>query len=185
MRALLPAACACIGVWLAPGTARAWERSQGFGADVGVAMLNTSDGLSPELGVAYGLHYSIALTDQFDFVSELGGATVDLSPVVTSMSANDRPQQMWNLDAGVIYKLDVVQFVPYFGALAGGYLLKGGSLPSALLLPGAEVAVGADYLLTRRWAVGLSIRETFLFTDLDTYPSYFTVTGRVELNWGK
>ena len=52
------------------------------------------------------------------------------------------------------------------------------------MLPGGEIAVGGDYLLTRRWAVGLSIREHFLFTDLGTYPSYLTVAARVELNWG-
>jgi len=137
-----------------------------------------------ELGVAYGLHYSLALTDQFDFVGELGGATVDLKPIVTALSPMDRPAQMWNTDVGVIYKLDIVQFVPYFGALAGGYVLTGGSLPNARVLPGGEIAVGGDYLLTRRWAVGLSIREHFLFTDLGTYPSYLTVTGRIELNWG-
>jgi outer membrane protein W len=62
--------------------------------------------------------------------------------------------------------------------------MNGGSLLSPLVLPGAELAVGGDYLLTRRWAVGLSIREHFLFTDLGTYPSYLTVTARVELNWG-
>jgi hypothetical protein len=184
MRApLAAAALVSAALALSPRTARAWERSQGFGADVGMAML-TVNSESPELGIAYGLHYSLALTDQFDFVGELGGATVDLHPIVTSTSPTDRPAQMWNVDAGVIYKLDIVQFVPYFGALAGGYLMTGGSLPSSRVLPGGEVAVGGDYLLSRRWAVGLSIREHFLFTDLGTYPSYLTVTGRVELNWG-
>jgi hypothetical protein len=172
-----------LGVLATPGTALAWERGQGFGVDTGVAVLSVS-GEAPEVGVAFGLHYSLRLNDYIDLVGELGGAAVDLNPIVTPLSPTDRPAELWNLDAGLIYKLDIVQFVPYFGALAGGYVLTGGSLPSPLILPGGEVAVGADYLITRHFAVGLSIREHFLFTDLGTYPSYLTVTGRFELNWG-
>ena len=183
-RAALAIVAVVLGeVVFTPRAAHALERSQGFGLDAGLAVLSVS-GESAEVGISYGLHYSLALTDQFDFVSELGGAIVDLSPVVTPTSPLDRPSMLWNADAGVIYKLDIVQFVPYFGALAGGYVLNGGSLPSTKVLPGGELAVGADYLLSRQWAVGLAIREHFLFTDLGTYPSYLTVTARVELTWG-
>jgi hypothetical protein len=167
----------------APATAHALERSQGFGLDAGLAVLSVN-GESALTGVSFGLHYSIALNDQFDFVGELGGAVVDFDPIVTPTSALDRPAMLWNGDAGLIYKLDIVQFVPYFGALIGGYVLNGGSLPATQVLPGGELAVGADYLLSRRWAVGLAIREHFLFTDLGTYPSYLTVAARVELTWG-
>jgi hypothetical protein len=182
MRATV-AAVALVGALFAPRTAEAFERSQGFGLDAGLAVLSVS-GQAAEVGISYGLHYSIALTDQFDFVAEAGGAIVDLDPIVVAMGPTNRPSMMWNADAGVIYKLDIVRFVPYFGALAGGYILSGGSLPSVQVQPGGELAVGADYLLTRSWAVGLSIREHFLFTDLGNYPSYLTVTGRFEYTWG-
>jgi hypothetical protein len=167
----------------APRTASAWERGQGLGLDAGMAML-TINNENPETGVAFGLHYSLRLTDQFDLVGELGGAITDLDPIVTPTSPTDRPQMVWNATAGVIYKLDIVRFVPYFGALVGPFLMNGGSLPSPLVLPGAEVAVGGDYFLTRQWAVGLAIRETFFVTDMSTYPSYLTVTGRIEFTWG-
>lgn len=170
-------------VLLAPATASAWERSQGFGLDAGLAVLSVN-GESALVGVAYGMHYNLALTDQLDFAAELGGAFVDLNPVVTATSPTDRPSMLWNGDAGLFYKLDIVQFVPYFGVLVGGYVLRGGSLPAAQVLPGAELAVGGDYLLSRSWAVGLAIREHFLFTDLGTYPSYLTVTARLEYTWG-
>lgn len=166
-----------------PATAHAWERSQGFGLDAGLAVLSVS-GQAAELGVSYGLHYSLRLTDQFDLVGEAGGSIVDFDPIVAPMAPTNRPAMIWDADVGVVYKLDVVQFVPYFGVLAGGHVLTGGSLPSPTILPGAELAVGADYLLTRRWAIGLAIREHFLFTDLGDYPSYLTVTGRVEVTWG-
>ena len=178
----LAAALAFGSLLLAPRLASAFERNQGFGLDAGLSVLSVC-GQAAEVGVAYGLHYSLAINDEFDFIAEVGGAVTDLNPIVTATSPTDRPSMLWNADAGVMYKLDIVQFVPYFGALAGGYLLRGGSLPSAQVLPGGEVAVGADYLLTRKWSVGLAIRELFLFTDLGTYPSYLTVTGRVELTW--
>jgi hypothetical protein len=182
MRATV-AAAALVCVLCAPRVAEAFERSQGFGLDAGLAVLSVS-GQSAEMGVSYGLHYSIALNDQFDFVAEAGGSIVDLDPIVAAMAPTNRPAMIWNADAGVIYKLDIVRFVPYFGALAGGYILNGGSLLSTQVQPGAELAVGADYLISRRWAVGLAIREHFLFTDLGDYPSYLTVTARLELTWG-
>jgi hypothetical protein len=182
MRAMA-AAVALASVLLSPRAAEALERSQGFGLDAGLAVLSVS-GQSAEIGISYGLHYSIALSDQFDFVAEAGGSIVDLDPIVAPMAPTNRPAMIWNADAGLIYKLDIVQFVPYFGALAGGYILNGGSLVSTEVQPGVELAVGADYLLSRKWAVGLAIREHFLFTDLSDFPSYLTVTGRVEYTWG-
>jgi hypothetical protein len=180
---VLVAAVALAGVLLAPRAAHAFERSQGFGLDAGLAVLSVG-GEAAETGISFGLHYSIALNDQFDFVAEAGGAVVDLDPIVAPMAPTNRPSMLWNTDAGVIYKLDIVQFVPYFGALVGGYVLNGGSLPAAQVQPGVELAVGADYLLSRKWAVGLAIREHLLFTDMGDYPSYLTVTGRLEYTWG-
>jgi hypothetical protein len=171
-----------LGLVMAPTRADALERQQGFGLDTGLAVLAVN-GQNAEIGIAYGLHYSYAITDQFDFVGELGGAVIDLDPIVTPGGLAGRPSQLWNADAGVIYKIDVVQVVPYFGALAGGYLMTGGSLPSLQAYPGVEIAAGADYLLNRHWALGLAVREHLLFTDLSTYPTYLTVTARLELTF--
>jgi hypothetical protein len=181
--AAVVATLAGLAALVVPTPASAWERSQGLGIDVGTAMLSVNNEAT-QTGIQFGLHYSLRLTDQFDFVTEAACGVVDLDPIVATGAPLNRPQYVWNADAGVIYKLDIVQFVPYFGVLGGAYYLAGGSLPSAMPLPGGEVAVGGDYLLTRRWAVGLSIREHFLFTELGTYPSYLTVTARVEVNWG-
>ncbi len=183
MRALGVAFAVVMTAALAAPDARAWERGQGFGVDTGVSMLSVNNE-AVETGISFGLHYSLRITDQFDFVGEAGCSVVDLDPIVTPTSPTDRPAYVWNGDAGLIYKMDIVRFVPYFGGLVGGYALTGGSLPSSELLPGVELAVGGDYLLTRRWAVGVAARYTLLFTDLSTYPTFLTVTARVELNWG-
>ncbi len=184
MRALPAAVVAAVFlVGLPSRSASAMARGQAFGLDAGLAVLSIS-GEAAQVGVSYGLHYTLALNDQFDLVAEAGGAVVDLNPKVRAGAPTDRPSRLFNGDVGLMYKLDIVQFVPYFGALIGGYALDGGSLPSIKGRPGGELAVGADYLLSRRMAVGLAIREHFLFTDLGTYPSYLTVAARFEITWG-
>jgi hypothetical protein len=55
----------------------------------------------------------------------------------------------------------------------------------SLILPGAEVVVGLDYLVTPRWAIGFEAGEHFLFTDMSLYTSYTTAFARTELLWGK
>jgi hypothetical protein len=85
---------------------------------------------------------------------------------------------------GAGYVIDILRFVPYIGLLLGGYRLSGGTLDSALLLPGAELAVGLDYRLNCHWTIGLAGRQHLLFTKASTYPSYTTVMLRLEYMWG-
>ena len=59
-----------------------------------------------------------------------------------------------------------------------------GTLDGALFLPGGEAAIGLDYQLSRHWALGVAVRQHFLFTKMSTYPSYTTAQFRVEYMWG-
>jgi outer membrane protein W len=74
--------------------------------------------------------------------------------------------------------------VPYFGVLAGGYHLSGGTLDSAVLVFGGAAEVGLDYQLSRQWAIGVSGQQHFLLTKMSTYPSYTNVMLRFEYMWG-
>jgi outer membrane protein W len=51
------------------------------------------------------------------------------------------------------------------------------------LLPGAAIALGLDYRISRDWAVGVSARQ-HAFLDLSTYPSYTQAFARVQYTWG-
>ena len=143
-------------------------------------MLTISDKPSPDVGAAFGVHYGYGITDQFNLLVEVQYALLSLGPPAAPMSmtmpmsgsgsgsttppmptATNDPSQMWNADIGLTYVLDVLRWVPYFGVLAGGYLLNGGGLPGSLILPGGEIVVGLDYLVTPRWAVGGEFSEHF------------------------
>lgn len=179
--------------------AGAVEREHQLGVDVGAAMLTIPDTPTPELGPAFGVHYGYGITDQFNLLVEFQYSLLSLAvnnpaapasssgtaTPATPTSTND-PAQMWNGDVGLTYILDVLRWVPYFGALAGGYVMNGGTLTAARFLPGAEIVVGLDYLLTPKWAVGFELSEHFLFYNpTSLYTSYTTAFARTEFRWGK
>jgi hypothetical protein len=172
--------------------AGAVEQEHQLGVDVGAAMLTIADKATPDFGPAFGVHYGYGITDQFNLLVELqysllalGTATPAASGAPPASTSVSDPAQMWNADIGVTYILDVLRWVPYFGALAGAYVLDGGSLPGALVLPGAQIVVGLDYLVTPKWGVGFELSEHFLFTDMSLYTSYSTAFVRMEFRWGK
>ncbi len=163
--------------------AGAVEQEHQLGVDVGLPMLTIADKATPDIGAAFGVHYGYGITDQFNLLVELQYGLLALN--VFPNDPPTHPAQLWNADIGVTYVLDVLRWVPYFGALAGGYMLNGGTLPGTLVLPGGDIVVGLDYLVTPRWAVGFEVSEHFLFTDMSLYTSYSTAFARTEFRWGK
>jgi hypothetical protein len=107
------------------------------------------------------------------------GQTDDNSSVL-----NTRPGAVANLGVGVGYVLDVLTWVPYFGILAEGYYLVGGTIQGGLLVGGGAGQVGLDYKLSRHWSVGALYEEHFLLTKMSTYPLYFNAFARVSYSWG-
>jgi outer membrane protein W len=67
--------------------------------------------------------------------------------------------------AGITYTFDVLRLVPY-GELALGAVRFGGAVTRPHITFAAELGVGGDYLVTRRWAVGLSFQYLFAPGDL-------------------
>jgi hypothetical protein len=178
--------------------AGAVEGEHQLGVNIGVPMLTISEPTTGkttiEAGPAFGIHYGYGITDQFNLLVEVqyavlfGAATTPMSATGSTTPSNAStvdPGQLWSADAGLTYVLDVLRWVPYFGAMAGGYLFQGGALPASVLLPGAEIVVGLDYLVTPRWAVGFEFNEHFLFTVSNVYTSYTTGFLRTEFRWGK
>ena len=172
-------------LWASPREAQAIERQHHLGLDPSLAMLKVADKSTVSVGAGLGLHYTYGINDQFNFMAEMNVSRVAANQQQDdAASPHTRPADVAHATAGVGYVLDVLQFVPYFGLMLGGYRLSGGTLDSALILPGAELAVGLDYQLTRHWAIGLAGRQHLLFTKASTYPSYTTVMLRFEYMWG-
>jgi hypothetical protein len=164
--------------------AGAVEQEHHLGVDLGVGMLTISDQSTPDIGAGVGLHYTYGLTDQFNLISEVQYSRVAFN-AISQADPPTHPANVGNADVGVAYVLDVMRWVPYFGGLAGAYVLDGGTIPGNLVLPGAELAVGMGYLLTPVWSLGIEASEHFLFTDMSLYTSFTNVVVRVEFIWGR
>jgi hypothetical protein len=164
--------------------AGAVEQEHHFGVDLGLSMLTISDQSTPDVGAGVGLHYTYGITDQFNLIAEVHYSRVAFN-AISPLDPPTHPTNLWNADVGAAYVLDVLRWVPYFGALGGGYVLDGGTIPGNLVLPGAEIVVGCDYLLTPVWSIGVEASEHFLFTDMSLYTSFTNVVARAEFIWGR
>jgi hypothetical protein len=166
--------------------ARALEREHHVGLDAGLSMLKIDDKSTMSVCCGLGGHYVYGLSDVFNFMAEGAFSAVSFKEqiVETEKTPHTRPTTVSHVSAGVAYVLDVLTYVPYAGILVGGYALGGGTLDKTLYLPGAEVALGLDYKLSRKWTVGLAGRQTIFLAKTSTYPSYTNVFVRFEYVWG-
>lgn len=172
------AVCA-LGAWLVPGRAQAFERQWHVGGGLGVTAYPNHYSLGPAIGVngAYGL------TDVFDLKVELLGSYNSYDP---GNGAARESAQPLSIAAGLSYKLDVLQWIPY-GALLVGYQHLGGRIPNgdpfrrndAL----AAVVLGLDYAMTRELGLGASVRGDVLLDDPSRVAS-ITPMLRAEYHWG-
>lgn len=92
----------------------------------------------------------------------------------------------WHASLGIVYALDIVRIVPFFEASIGllGVTTMVNGAAKTSLNAGAELGLGADYMLNRRWAVGVAVRYHAFLTDLGRIPLYLTVGPRVVLRFG-
>ena len=180
---ILGALSAAFAAFASP--ASALEREHHVGLDAGLSMLKIDDKSSLSACCGIGGHYVYGLTDAFNFMAEgTFSAVAFKEQLADEKTPHTRPTTVSHVAAGIAYVLDVLTYVPYAGLLVGGYALGGGTLDSTLYLPGAEIALGLDYKLTRKWTVGLAVRQTIFLAKTSTYPSYTNVFARFEYVWG-
>jgi opacity protein-like surface antigen len=152
----------------------AFERQWHVGANAGWAAVSWNDATHGGLGG--GAHFTYGLTDAYN-------ALVEVSGTFHRVYANTPPLRVWSGAAGVAYTLDVLQWVPYFGVLVGGYRFDGAELRDADHRLGFQLALGLDYRLRREWGIGVQLRyHTFSDDPLQTH--YVTAFGRLEYMWG-
>lgn len=165
--------------WLAPSQARAFEREWHVGGGVGVTAYPNYYSAGPSLG----LHAAYGISDVFDLKLELLGASHSYNP--GSNSPSERGAS-YSAAAGLSYKLDILQWIPYGAALVG-YQHIAGPIPAsqpfrrddALL----ALILGLDYAATRNFGLGLSLRSDFLLSTFDEGMG-FTSMLRAEYHWG-
>jgi hypothetical protein len=183
---LCAVACAISSaVLLTGGRARAageaeWQLSTRIGA--GNVSLGSIDPRSP-WGLSGALDLEYGFSDAWAGRVSVGGG---VSPVSASMRLPAGQVSTTTALAGVTYTFDVLRLVPYT-ELAVGLVRFGGALAQPHTTFAAELGVGADYLVTRRWSTGISFQYLFSPSDLlsnamdlGSAPFTFSVTARVS-----
>ncbi|MEO6600101.1 MAG: hypothetical protein ABIQ16_09535 [Polyangiaceae bacterium] len=183
------AASGALAALVAPSDARAFEREWHVGGGVGV----TAYPHYYSAGPALGLNAAYGVSDVFDLKFELLGSLNSYVPPFSKANAapaRNPPQseraEPWSAVAGLSYKLDILQWIPY-GALLLGYQHIGGRLPlgepfrrdDAL----AAIVLGLDYAATRNFGLGASVRSDILLTSSERGAA-FTPMLRAEYHWG-
>jgi Outer membrane protein beta-barrel domain len=162
----------------APRDARGYENQWHFGGGVGAATFaKTDSGLAPALGV----HASYDLSDMFDARVELLASQHDFVETEST--------RFYSVAAGIMYKVDVIEWVPYVGLTGGYYAFDGRVWPRPLQKHelGISVPLGIDYTFSRSFGVGAQLRYHGFMSDpmssLGDAP-FFTALLRAEYRAG-
>jgi hypothetical protein len=167
----------------APASAAAGENEWQLSARLGAGDVHV-DGRTP-FGLLAGADLEYGLTDAWALRLALGTGyhPVDADP---KMSLPGGTVHTTSALLGVTYTFDVLRLVPYVQTSIGVINIAG-----AVVTPGttldAELGLGADYLLTRRWAVGGVLQYQFtpaqLFGSAMSFGGtsfYFALAARVS-----
>ncbi len=164
---------------LLPRHAQAFEREWHVGGGLGVTAYPHYYSTGPALGInaAYGI------SDVFDLKLELLGSYQGYNASPKSPTEHAQP---YSAIAGLSYKLDVLQWIPY-GALLVGYQHIAGALPQGEPFRRddvlASIVLGLDYEMTREFGLGVSLRTDMLLSS-PSKGEAFTPMLRAEYHWG-
>ncbi len=139
-----------------------------LGAKAGIATLSGADP-----GPALGAHAAYGLSDLFDVTAEFVGSRQTGANASTVLSGT----------AGLVYKVDVFEWIPYVGLLVGYYHFGGSGEHSGSAFGGAA-QLGVDYLVSRDFALGADVRFHGVLQDSEFRMPYFTALVGGEYRFG-
>jgi hypothetical protein len=124
-------------------------------------------GLIVDGSVSYGLNTAWSLRGRLSY----------------ALNPGDEPLHVGVAAAEVLYLIDVVEVVPYFGLGAGALArLRNGD---GDVVPAVHAVVGFDYLLSRTVALGVDVRAHLLPTELDSAPVYLAALGTMTFMFNR
>ena len=164
LRPALAATAFAAATLLAASPSLAFERQWHAGASLGYTALMGSHATLH--GIGGGLHLTYGLSDALNLIAEvnvsnhfsrLGDAPVDDTGKPTGTPATRLPHTLLASGAlGVGYVFDVLQWVPYVGAMVGAADIVTPVGSSVRL--NLQVPFGLDYSISRSFAVGVGGR---------------------------
>jgi outer membrane protein W len=139
-------------------------------------------------GLATALEVDYGLSDAWAVRATLAGS---VHPVDTKMVENAPPLPGGTVRtvaalAGLTYTIDVLRLIPYANVQLGAIRFAGAVVDPRTVFA-AELGIGADYFLSRRWTTGVSFQYLFAPEDLlsdplnlGSSPFFFSATWRVS-----
>jgi hypothetical protein len=162
--------------------AHAFERQWHLGAALGPS---TPTGSGLNWGPAAAIHGAYGLSDMFDVRLELLGG---LHAFESKMPAFETTSRIYSGTAGLAYKLDVIEWVPYAGLLAGYGMIQFAP-PAGAEPPQSEgrftlgLELGIDYALSRSIGLGFRFRGDEWFGS-ERVSETATFLFGAEYRWG-
>ena len=146
--------------------AAAYEDQATLGVGLGYAH---AFGVDPASGAMLALSGSVGLGETLAARALLGYA----------LHPSDEPLHVGVAGAELVYLIDVIELVPWFGLGADAVLrARAGELRPELA---AHAVLGLDYLVSRALTLTLELRPYVMLTDLDGAPAYGAVI--VSATW--
>jgi hypothetical protein len=156
-RVLRSFALAIAGLLWAARPAAAYEDQATVGVGLGYAH---AFGLEPAPGAMLALSTSLGLSETLAARALVG----------YGLHPGDEPLHVGVAGAELIYLVDVIELVPWFGLGADAVLrARASELRPELAV---HAVLGLDYLLSRELTLTLELRPHVLLTDLDGAPVY-------------
>jgi hypothetical protein len=152
--------------------ARAFERQWHVGGGLGAASASASEGAGFGMGLALGLHGAYGISDVFDARLELQGSRHDVGGI---------PVSMFLTRAGLAYKLDVLEWIPYVGGSAGAFGVVWDE--GATIRPCAGGFAGLDYAVSRHVGVGVFVALDYVFANPNLIAGTGLVRGEYRFGW--
>ncbi len=160
---------AVASAFLTPAVAEAYEEQLTIALDAGYSSI-VGETAAPRGGPGAGIAVGLGIGDAWVVQARYGYAR--------HVAGDGLHVHVWGAEA--LYQLDVTRWVPYFGAGvdALGTMFQGAFTPDFAV----HGVLGLDFLVNRRWIVGVEVRPYVLPLDIDDVsvdPVYITASARV------
>jgi hypothetical protein len=160
---------------LVPGVAHGGRGDNAFsaGAAVGTFTLpgeEEDETVAPTAGGLAFVEFERGLSEALSWRVEASGGLYGGGGVSWSGSAA----------LGIVYRFDVLKYVPYAALEVGGSYVGGGPVPEAVLDPVVLIAGGVDFLKSRTRSWGIEGRLSSFLGDT----TLFSLGARYTSRWG-